>query len=143
MEIYSLRSYYNSTFRNGTSKNTKTPGIEIETANPVFNAAQTSEQNASNLDFSSMTPRDLREVARVGLEDGLIDQETFATISEGLPMQTIDVNGRIVDLSDIGDNTPFNFRDYYESQLDIAMSIGSGSSAEVLRSIMSFIGNGR
>ncbi|CAN7327713.1 hypothetical protein LJR030_003367 [Rhizobium sp. LjRoot30] len=90
-----------------------------------------------------MTPRDLREVARVGLEDGLIDQETFATISEGLPMQTIDVNGRIVDLSDVGDNTPFNFRDYYESQLDIAVSVGSGSSVEVLRSIMSFIGDGR
>lgn len=138
MEINSLRSYYNYGFRNNT-RLSKASGIEIDTPTSVSASPQSGDQNASNLDFSSMTPRDLRELARARLEDGLIDQETFSMLSEQLPMETVDLGGHVVDLSHVTDTTAFDFRGYFENQLNLALSIGDTRLSESLGPVVSFV----
>lgn len=139
MEINSLRSYYNYGFRNNT-RTSRSSGIEIDTRDAISAASHATEQNASNLDFSSMTPRDLRDVARASLEEGAIDQETFSVLSEGLPMEAVDLSGRLIDLSHVTDDTPFDFRGYFESQLNLALSIGDNRLSDALRPAASFVG---
>jgi len=139
MEINSLRSYYNYGFRNNT-RTSKISGIEIDTTDAISPASHSNEQNASNLDFSSMTPRALRDVARASLDDGVIDQETFSVLSQGLPMEAVDLSGRLIDLSHVTDETPFDFRSYFESQLNLALSIGDSRLSDSLRPVASFVG---
>ena len=138
MEIYSVRSSNNLLYKNNT-KSPKTPEISLETTRPVGGASQTSDADVSNLDFSSMTPEQLRELARSSLEAGTIDQETFAVVAEGLPMHAIDRNGNLLDLTSVTDASAFDFRDYYESQLDIAMSIGDDRTARSLQAVVAFM----
>lgn len=78
-------------------------------------------------------------IARNSFDQGKIDYDTFSALYEGLPMQAINANGQIIDLSEITDTTPFNFHDYYQTQLTIASTIGDARTAQILRSVVYFM----
>jgi hypothetical protein len=64
---------------------------------------------------------------------------THITLSEELPTHAVDAQGQLMDLSQVTDETGFNFHDFYRNQLEIAMSLGDTSRASVLRAVMAFI----
>ncbi|EJZ21005.1 hypothetical protein RCCGEPOP_12113 [Rhizobium sp. Pop5] len=81
----------------------------------------------------------MRNYARQSFDSGLIDQNTYAAISEPLPMHAIDPLGNVIDLSSVTDGTSFNFLDYYKNQLQVAMSIGDPDEVQTLKSIVNFL----
>lgn len=142
MEIFSVRSSQSLLFKNNpnNAKNSKTSDIEIETKAPVASASFQIDDNLDDgPDFTAVSPSELRNYARQSYDSGVIDQDTYAAISEPLPMHAIDPLGNVIDLSSVTDGTSFNFRDYYQSQLQIAMSIGDPQTVDTLRSVVSFI----
>ncbi len=90
-------------------------------------------------DFTAVSPGELRNYARQSFDSGLIDQNTYAAISEPLPMHAIDPLGNVIDLSSVTDGTSFNFLDYYKNQLQVAMSIGDPNEVQTLKSIVNFL----
>ncbi|WP_337269378.1 hypothetical protein [Oryzifoliimicrobium ureilyticus] len=104
---------------------------------PTFEVRQDAVEKP---DFNSISAAELRRLARESFDQGSIDGETFATLSEPLPMQTIDTMGNVVDLSGVSDATNFNFRDYYRDRLQIATSIGDAYDVDRLRSVVNFMG---
>lgn len=141
MEIYSIRSSQSFNFRNNNKSNAKPD----DSAQPAKNAkapAGFSELAANGPDFSSISMSEVRALARQSFDQGKIDHDTFSTLYEGLPMQAIDTNGSIIDLSEVTDTTPFNFRDFYQSQLNIASTIGDPRAAQVLQSVLRFMNAG-
>ncbi len=96
------------------------------------------EDGGSGMD--AMTPRQLRELAFESYQNGVISGETYALLSDELPMQTIDPEGGLVDLSAITDDTPFDFKDFYQSQLTIAKTLGDDGRALALQSVIDFLG---
>lgn len=141
MEIYSIRSSQSFNFRNNNKSNAKSD----DSAQPAKNTkapAEFAELAANRPDFSSISISEVRALARQSFDQGKIDHATFSTLYEGLPMQAIDTNGSIIDLSGVTETTPFNFRDYYLSQLNIASSIGDPRTAEVLQSVLRFMNAG-
>jgi hypothetical protein len=121
------------------AKSSKTSDISIKTEPTPSAAFQIDDNTATGLDFTAISPSELRSYARQSYDTGTIDQDTFAAISEPLPMRAIDPVGNVIDLSDVTDGTSFNFRDYYKDQLQIAMSIGDPQSVDTLKSIVSFL----
>jgi hypothetical protein len=141
MEIFSVRSSQSLLFKNSpnNAKSSKTSDISIKTEPTPSAAFQIDDNTATGLDFTAISPSELRSYARQSYDTGTIDQDTFAAISEPLPMRAIDPIGNVIDLSDVTDGTSFNFRDYYKDQLQIAMSIGDPQSLDTLKSIVSFL----
>jgi hypothetical protein len=141
MEIFSVRSSQSLLFKNSpnNAKSSKTSDISIKTEPTPSAAFQIDGNTATGLDFTAISPSELRSYARQSYDTGTIDQDTFAAISEPLPMRAIDPVGNVIDLSDVTDGTSFNFRDYYKDQLQIAMSIGDPQSVDTLKSIVSFL----
>ena len=141
MEIFSVRSSQSLLFKNSpnNAKSSKTSDISIKTEPTPSAAFQIDDNTATGLDFTAISPSELRSYARQSYDTGTIDQDTFAAISEPLPMRAIDPVGNVIDLSDVTDGTSFNFRDYYKDQLQIAMSIGNPQSVDTLKSIVSFL----
>jgi hypothetical protein len=141
MEIFSVRSSQSLLFKNSpnNAKSSKTSDISIKTEPTPSAAFQIDDNTATGLDFTAISPSELRSYARQSYDTGTIDQDTFAAISEPLPMRAIDPIGNVIDLSDVTDGTSFNFRDYYKDQLQIAMSIGDPQSVDTLKSIVSFL----
>lgn len=142
MEIFSMRSSQSLLFKNNpnNAKSSKTTDIAAETRAPIAPASFQIEVKAvQGPDFTAISPGELRNYARRSFDSGLIDRDTFAAISEPLPMHAIDPLGNLVDLSGITDATNFNFLDYYRNQLQIAMSIGNPHEVQTLTSIVSFL----
>jgi hypothetical protein len=141
MEIFSVRSSQSLLFKNSpnNAKSSKTSDNSIKTEPTPSAAFQIDDNTATGLDFTAISPSELRSYARQSYDTGTIDQDTFAAISEPLPMRAIDPIGNVIDLSDVTDGTSFNFRDYYKDQLQIAMSIGDPQSVDTLKSIVSFL----
>jgi len=146
MEIFSLRSSQSLLFKNNpnnNAKSSKTADITIEPKPTVVQGSFQIEDsdNGQPLDFTAVSPGELRSYARQGYDNGLIDQNTFAAISEPLPMHAIDPLGNVIDLSNVTDGTSFNFLDYYRNQLQIAMSIGDPNEVQTLNSVVGFLIN--
>ncbi|WP_431320681.1 hypothetical protein [Rhizobium sp. YTU87027] len=141
MEILSVRSSPNFLFRENSDNSSSYTELEAQfgTATKAQTAFHIDETNADTPDFSAISASELRQYARQSFDAGAIDQDTFAAISEPLPMRTIDPSGNILDLSDITDATSFNFRDYYKDQLQIATSIGDPQTVARLDSVVSFL----
>ncbi len=141
MEITSLRFSPNLSFRkysdNSQFNNTLTETFSASATAPSTFGIE--EAAAAGLDFSAISAAELRSHARQNFDNGTLDQDTYAAISEPLPMRTIDPSGNILDLSDVTDATSFNFRDYYKDQLQIAMSIGDPETVKTLKSVVSFL----
>lgn len=146
MEIFSVRSSQSLLFKNNPNNNAKSSKTADITIEPKPTVAQGSFQiedsdNWQALDFTAVSPGELRSYARQGYDNGLIDQNTFAAISEPLPMHAIDPLGNVIDLSNVTDGTSFNFLDYYRNQLQIAMSIGDPNEVQTLNSVVGFLVN--
>ncbi|NEJ85205.1 hypothetical protein GR223_04470 [Rhizobium leguminosarum] len=143
MEIFSVRSSQSLLFKNNpnNAKSSKTSDIEIETRAPAAASFQIEDEvgEGEGPDFTAVSPGELRNYARQSFDSGLIDQNTYAAISEPLPMHAIDPLGNIVDLSSVTDGTSFNFLDYYKNQLQVAMSIGDADEVQTLKSIVNFL----
>ncbi len=144
MEIFSLRSSQSLLFKNNpnnNAKSSKTADITIEPKPPIAQASFQIEDsdNRQAIDFTSVSAGELRSYARQSFDNGVIDQNTFAAISEPLPMHAIDPLGNVIDLSSVTDGTSFNFLDYYKSQLQIAMSIGNPNEVQTLKSVVGFL----
>jgi hypothetical protein len=142
MEIFSVRSSQSVLFKNNpnNAKSSKTTDIAAETRTPVAPVSFHIEDEAvQGLDFTAVSPGELRNYARQSFDSGLIDRDTFAAISEPLPMHAIDPLGNVIDLSGVTDGTSFNFLDYYRNQLQIAMSIGNPDEVQTLKSVVSFL----
>ncbi|OWV90858.1 hypothetical protein ATY81_05885 [Rhizobium sp. R72] len=141
MEILSVRSSPNFLFRRNSDNSSNYNELEAQfgTATKASTAFHIDETNGDTPDFSAISASELRQYARQSFDAGAIDQDTFAAISEPLPMRTVDPSGNILDLSDIADATSFNFRDYYKGQLQIATSIGDPQTVARLDSVVSFL----
>ncbi|EJC81658.1 hypothetical protein Rleg4DRAFT_3344 [Rhizobium leguminosarum bv. trifolii WSM2297] len=141
MEIFSVRSSQSLLFKNNpnNAKSSKTSDIEIETRAPAPASFQIDDNLDEGPDFTAVSPGELRNYARQSFDSGLIDQSTYAAISEPLPMHAIDPLGNVIDLSAVTDGTSFNFLDYYKCQLQVAMSIGSPDEVQTLKSVVNFL----
>lgn len=137
MEINSLRWSSNLFNRDGsrTGKGEKPP-FQSPRDDQTFHVPD--DQRPTN-NFSSITPRDLRQLASTGYQSGSIDQETYMALMEDLPSHSVNVSGDLIDLSDITDATDFDFHGYYRSQLDVALSLGNDDRAAVLKSVIAFL----
>ncbi|MDR9783358.1 hypothetical protein [Rhizobium redzepovicii] len=141
MEIFSVRSSQSLLFKNNpnNAKSSKTSDIEFETRAPAPASFQIDDNSDEGPDFTAVSPGELRNYARQSFDSGVIDQNTYAAISEPLPMHAIDPLGNVIDLSSVTDGTSFNFLDYYKSQLQIATSIGDPDEVQTLKSIVDFL----
>lgn len=141
MEIYSVRASQSLNFKSDSGSTRTTQPIDIAEvkaadAHPSFDLET---QNGGTPDFTSITPDELRSHALQSYQNGEISQDTYSTLASPLPTHAIDAMGNILDLSDVTDNTSFNFVDYYQNQLDVAASIGSPETAETLQSVVDFL----
>jgi len=137
VEISSLRWSTNFLQRDHSrNKLEKAPTQETRSGQITFQVPDTDE---SPVNFSAITPRDLRAIALENYQAGRIDQDTYVTLSEDLPTHAVDAQGQVIDLSEVTDETGFDFHDYYRNQLEIAMSLGNASRASVLRSVIAFL----
>lgn len=138
MEIFSIRSSQSFQFRK-RQDNPARPEAYTPAEKNVPQAAPFPDIGSDAPNYASISSAEIREIARRSFESGAIDHDTFSTLSEGLPMQAIDRQGQIVDLSDIGDTTPFDFRNYFEDQLAIAASLGDQRNRAILESVVAFL----
>ena len=137
MEISSLRWSTNFLQReHSRNKVEKASPQETRSGQIAFQVPDTDE---ASVNFSAITPRDLRAIALENYQAGRIDQDTYTTLSEELPTHAVDAQGQVIDLSEVTDETGFNFHDYYRNQLEIAMSLGDSDRAGVLRSVLAFL----
>ncbi|SME97387.1 hypothetical protein QTA58_11135 [Neorhizobium sp. CSC1952] len=139
MEITSLRWSANLLQRENSRNNNRIEKPEQQENRHGQIIFQVPETDESPVDFSAISPRDLRALALENYQAGKIDQETYITLSEELPHHAVDAQGQVIDLSQVTDETGFDFHDYYRNQLDIAMSLGDAHRADVLRSVMAFL----
>lgn len=86
--------------------------------------------------FASMTPRRLREIAADSFQREEIDEQTYRELSMELPLQAVDRNGNVTDLSTLTDDTNFDYAEYFRTQQSLAEMIGdmdvAGSYTKVL-----------
>lgn len=138
MEIYPIRSSQSFQFRNNHKSNSR-PEDLVQAARTHRGSEDISENDTAAADFSAISISEVRDLAQQYFLRGEIDQDTFSTLYGGLPMQAIDAAGRILDLSDITETTPFDFRGYYHDQLTIASSLGDPENARVLQAVIAFM----
>ncbi len=138
MEINSLR-WSGNLLQRDHSRNNKIDKPQQQESRQSQVSFQVPEAEASSIDFSVITPRQLRELAWQNYNAGNIDQETYIALAEELPSHAIDAQGRLIDLSAVTEETGFNFQDYYRDQLEIATSLGDAGRADVLRSVIAFL----
>lgn len=137
MEINSLR-WSTQFLQKDNSRSSKTEKSFLEEGRQDQSIFQVPDVDESP-NFSAITPRDLRTLALENYQAGRIDESTYMTLSEELPTHAVDAQGQVIDLTDVTDETGFNFHEYYRDQLEIAQSLGDTNRAEVLRSVMAFL----
>jgi len=88
--------------------------------------------------FASMTPRRLREIASESFQRDEIDADTYRELSTELPLQSVDRNGNIMDLSSLTDDSAFDYAEYYRTQQSLAEMIGDMDMSESYSKILDF-----
>ncbi|TPP07113.1 hypothetical protein [Rhizobium glycinendophyticum] len=88
--------------------------------------------------FASMTPRRLREIASESFQKDEIDEGTFRELSTELPLQAVDRNGNVADLSTLTDDTHFDYAEYYKTQQSLAEMIGDMDMADSYSKVLDF-----
>lgn len=139
MEIYSLRAIGNFLHKN-EGRNQRDQATASETSAPLRSGSFADHVDEAAQAFAAITPRELRSRAQDSYAAGEIDQETYSQLAAGLPLEAIDEQGRVMDLSNVTDDTPFDFQGFYRSQMEIALNVGDLQSASVLRSVVTFLG---
>ncbi len=111
--------------------------VRLTEVSPKVNTSKETEVFEEALSvFASMTPRRLREIASESFQREEIDADTYRELSTELPLQSVDRNGNIMDLSTLTDDSQFDYAEYYRTQQSLAEMIGdmdmAGSYAKVL-----------
>jgi hypothetical protein len=104
MEISSLRWSTNFLQREN-SRNAKIEKPSQQESRHGQIIFQVPEAGDLPINFSAITPRDLRALALENYQAGKIDQDTYITLSEELPTHAVDAQGQVVDLSQVTDET--------------------------------------
>lgn len=94
---------------------------------------------ASDVDFSAMSPRLLREIALQKYVAGDIQQDIYIALAQELPMEAADSAGNIIDLSMVTDDTAFDFQSYFREQRDLAAALGDDDRASTLSAALEFV----
>ncbi|NTE43747.1 hypothetical protein G6M80_00445 [Rhizobium pusense] len=137
MEIYSLRSSNNFLFRDN-SRNARSVGIADFGKAGKCDAASGFEETVRRIDFTRISPRDLREIARDYYHAGKISQDTLFELSSELPAQTLSASGEVIDIADVTEDTEFDFLTYFSDRAEIARSIGTADEVEKMQDVLSF-----
>jgi hypothetical protein len=140
MEIHSLR-YTGSFLHKQASRNQKEQMPTASSANDVRADLFSEHLEQATARSNELTHRELREIAQSSFESGLIDLETYQQLASELPMEAVDAQGRLLDLSSITDDTPFDFAGYYRDQMLIARTLGDEDAFNVLKSAVDFLEN--
>jgi hypothetical protein len=106
------------------------PKVEISKEAEIFEEALSV--------FASMTPRRLREIASESFQRDEIDADTYRELSTELPLQTVDRNGNILDLSTLTDDSDFDYAEYYRTQQSLAEMIGDMDMADSYAKVLDF-----
>lgn len=106
------------------------PKVEISKQAEIFEEALSV--------FASMSPRRLREIASESFQRDEIDADTYRELSTELPLQTVDRNGNILDLSTLTDDSDFDYAEYYRTQQSLAEMIGDMDMADSYSKVLDF-----
>lgn len=137
MEIYSLRASNNFLFRDN-SRNARSVGSADFGKTDKSDAGAGFEETVKRIDFTHISPRELREIAREYYDSGKISQNILVELSSELPAQTLTANGDVIDITDVTDDTDFDFIAYFSNRAEIARSIGTADELEKMQDILSF-----
>ncbi|WP_237681431.1 MULTISPECIES: hypothetical protein [Rhizobium/Agrobacterium group] len=96
------------------------------------------EETVKRIDFTRLSPRELREIAQEYYDAGKIGHDAWLELSSELPVQTLNANGEVIDLSNVTDDTDFDFLSYFSDRAEIASSIGTTDEAQKMQDILSF-----
>ncbi|KPF45025.1 hypothetical protein IP76_09230 [Rhizobium sp. AAP43] len=88
--------------------------------------------------FASMTPRRLREIAAESYQRDEIDEQTYRELATELPLQAVDRNGNVTDLSNLTDDTNFDYAEYFRTQQSLAEMIGDMDMADSYTKVLDF-----
>lgn len=138
MEIFPIRPVGGSLKLNDTRQ---TSDARLGTFDPLKEAAETNTVFEEALSvFASMTPRRLREIAAESYQRDEIDEQTYRELATELPMQAVDRNGNVTDLSDLTEDTNFDYAEYFRTQQSLAEMIGDMDMAESYSKVLDFFG---
>jgi hypothetical protein len=138
VEITSLH-WSSSLLHREQARNTRTenPQFTVPTdTQPVFEVGGIAP---SELDYSAVSPRLLREVALQKYVAGQIPQDVYIALAQELPMEAVDSAGTVLDLSGVTDDTEFDFQSYFREQRDLASALGDGENALTFTSVLDFM----
>lgn len=135
MEIVPIQPVGVSSLR--VKESTPQSDVRLSELSPKIAASKETEVFEEALSvFASMTPRRLREIASESFQRDEIDADTYRELSTELPLQIVDRNGNIMDLSTLTEDSHFDYAEYYRTQQSLAEMIGdmdmAGSYAKVL-----------
>ena len=115
------------------------PDVKISDLAPKTSASKDQDVFEDALSvFASMTPRRLREIAAESFQKEEIDEVTCREPSTELPLQAVDRNGNIADLSRLTDDTQFDYAEYYRTQQSLAEMIGDMDMADSYSKVLDF-----
>ncbi|XHE12715.1 hypothetical protein PCC82_13140 [Agrobacterium deltaense] len=138
MEIYSLRASNNFLFRDNSRNARPVDSTDFgKAAQP--DTATGFEETINRIDFTRVSPRELREIAREYYDAGKISHETWLELSSELPAQTLNANGDVIDITDVTDDTDFDFQTYFSHKVEIARSIGTADDIEKMQDVLFFL----
>ncbi len=137
MEIFPIQPVSISTLRTKES----TPQTDARMTDVVAKQQATREayafEEALSV-FASITPRQLREIASESFQREEIDADTFRELSTELPLQVVDRNGNVTDLSTLTDDSQFDYAEYYRTQQSLAEMIGDMDMADSYSKVLDF-----
>lgn len=138
MEIYGQGLSYNLLYRNNArgAPAMELPAQKRESAPATFTVQ---EDTGNKPDFTAITPRDMRDVALASYQSGQIGAEEYNELAAELPTHTVASTGEVLDLSEVTDDTSFDFIGYFNDRVAIARSVGDPQKAEILQSVVDFL----
>lgn len=137
MEIFPIKPVGASSFRVQES-NTQTD-IRLSDLEPKKLVSRETEVFEEALSvFASMTPRRMREIASESFQRDEIDENTYRELSTELPLQMVDRNGNVTDLSMLTDDSQFDYAEYYRTQQSLAEMIGDMDVADSYSKVLDF-----
>ncbi len=139
MEIFPIQPVGVSSLR--VKESSPQSDVRLSDLSPKIKTSKETEVFEEALSvFASMTPRRLREIASESFQREEIDADTYRELSTELPLQIVDRNGNIMDLSTLTDDSQFDYSEYYRTQQSLAEMIGDMDMSESYSKILDFFG---
>ena len=137
MEIFPIKPIGGSSLR--VQESTPKTDMRLSDFEPTKATSRDTEVFEEALSvFASMTPRRMREIASDSFERDEIDENTFRELSTELPLQMVDRNGNVTDLSTLTDDSQFDYAEYYRTQQSLAEMIGDMDVADSYSKVLDF-----